>query len=229
MDSIDEDHQVPINYKRVDMKILIIFFLIFTIQVVYPQGEYLERGNDAYEIGASLGYHPKLYGLSVAGSFTIASILDMGLSYSLNFSKEKQGNIDPTSNAISIFLKVHIIKQSVKFPFSISGFAQYQKNTFSSESNDQLLSLHFSDFGGSLFHSIRVSEQLSIQPSFAYFLTYLINVDATDQEFETIGLSVPFVIKADDKRTVINPSVAFTESETAYSLSFSYIGITSSN
>jgi len=44
---------------------------------------------------------------------------------------------------------------------------------------------------------------------------------------ETIGFSVPFVFKSDDKRSVINPAVSFSEGGTAYSLSFSYIGITS--
>ena len=113
---------------------------------------------------------------------------------------------------------------------AISGIAQYSKQTFTSNINDQSIIFDFWSVGGFLFRSFSLNEQYSIQPSFSLFFIQPIttdNLSSADNKVKSVGISVPIVSKLENKRLIIKPAIAFTEGKTSFSLSFEYVGITS--
>jgi hypothetical protein len=213
------------------MKFFTIFLAILFIKAVYPQGEYLERGHNGFGIGVSAAFSQKAYGLSAAAGVSIVSTFDFGLSYAFIFAKEIQDNIESISRAISPYLNIHIIKQTETLPLSLSAIAHYQKHTFNFTNQDQSASLDYWTYGGSIFHSFKVSEQYFIQPFITYTFTHPVDKDyfSAVQKFETTSFAVSIVSKKGKKRFIIQPSIAFSNDETIYSVGFEFVSIFSSN
>ena len=206
------------------MKRVITILTLLLFQNIYAQGEYIERGNNAYAAGASVAIHQKVYGLSLAASVSTMGTFDIGLSYAFLLSKENVYGIDQISTAIAPFVTLHIIKQSSSFPISISAVGHYQLQKFNSTHNQQSISLSYWTYGGSIFHFFEVSEQYSIQP----FITYTLTKSINEKEIDTISateLSLSVISKIKSKKFIIHPSISISGDEIVYSLGFEFVNI----
>ncbi len=209
------------------MRFIIILFAVCFLQIVYAQGEYLERGNNAYGIVLAASYNKLAYGLAASASGSIDGTFDIGLSYAFIFAFQTNNNLDQISRVISPFLKAHFVKQSKIFPVSFSAFVQYQKHMFISNFSNQSTSLDYWTYGGALFHLFDVSENYSIQPFILYSYTRPVNKESVPiiNGFPTTEFSVSIISRVGKKKYIVHPSVAFGNDETIYSLSFEFVNI----
>lgn len=200
-------------------------FLI-SIQCALAQGEYLQRGEDAYGVtfSAGSGSSADVFGTSIA--YSASGTFDAGFSYSFILSKRNAQDVSSLSRAAAPFASIHVLKQDEKYPISISLHTSIELQHFIVQ--DVRTSATHVFYGGSVFRNLSISPDLFIQPTFSTSLSNLYSTDhRPDQQFVMIYECSASIVLATSEQTkfIIRPAGQFSRDHPFFSASFCFLGI----
>jgi len=223
------------------MKKLLFFLtsLIILVNWAYPQGNFLKKGQNGLLGSAVFMSNSDATSLGGAFGFSFSGIFDVSLSYAgVKYDESEYGNM--TAKALMPSVAFHPIKQnSSDAPVSISIFASYEHDNFSSDlldfySIEQKASAISG--GGAVYRDIQISNHSYLQPFGAVtyvstkITTSYIGHSTKNTDTRTvfrIGSSIVFVL-TNNADLIITPSVLFDKDYTTFAISLSALSRLSS-
>lgn len=198
------------------MKSFLIIMILLSFESLFAQGEYLDRGNNAFSYGLSVAIHPKVVGFSGEAAGTTLGTVDIGFAYAMWFSQSILSSNRTYSSVYSPYVNIHAVKQSEVFPLSISACFQYD-----------IAAIGTFIYGAAVFHSFHITEKYSLQPSFKYSLAD-VKVNGYSDKTNSIPfteLSLAFTSKNGNKISAVHASITFSEQQPIYSIGFGMVNI----
>ena len=211
------------------MKVLAVILILFCFQQAFAQGEFVERGKNAYCIGVSISGFEKYTAVGLNAGCSFDGTLDLSLTYSLFTNTDSKSTDGTSSTAISPNVAIHIIKQNSIIPFALSVYALYQRQSTTINSTDLTSNVHSWSIGGELNHFFSVSPSFGVQPGLLFAFSDILNVEyrSTDSGVYTTGVSIANILNVENNLIVFEPVVAFGNSETTFSFAIYFVGILS--
>lgn len=212
---------------QLNMKIIAFILLLISLQTLYAQGEYIERGQNAYGISLSGGLHPKVLAIGGAGAVSNSGTFDFGIGYTYLFSQEENPIDKSTSTVVIPFAGVHILKQSDTYPVSLSAMIEYQVHRLTAKDESGQLSLGSWAIGASVFHRFEVSQKFGFQPSasLSFFKPERYPGEISQGMKPAFQAAAAFITRGLTSQMVLKPSVSLSTNETFYSLTFEFVDL----
>lgn len=219
-------HIIKIYLKPI-MKYLTALFLLMSLGPLYAQGEYTEKGQNAYGVSLTGGFHPKVLSLGGSAAVSNSGTFDFGVGYSYLFGEEDTSFYKSTSTVVTPFAGVHILKQSDSNPVSLSAILQFNVHRYISKDESGQLSVGSWAAGVSVFHRFEVSDKFNIQPfaSLSFLKPERFPGEMSTGMTPAFQFATAFITKGATSKMVLKPSVSLSTSETVYSLSFEFVDL----
>jgi hypothetical protein len=215
---------------------LTLFIYLISCRVAFPQGAYLERGKNGFDISASYLSSKSASGIGGYVGYSISGIFDINVSFARFSLDQKLDGDDVSVFVFSPGVTLHIIKQdSIGTPISIALSADYERDSYSSTTLDKIrltVTGEYFSLGVSTYGNVYLSPISYIQP-FAG-VTY---VFGTLEEKDSYGiskssgyntrifhLSVGFVFKTSPTTIFhIRPGIGIDENNTSFSITAGFV------
>lgn len=210
------------------MKSLAVILLLMSFGTLFAQGEYIERGQNAYGISLSGGYNPKLLSLSGSAAVSNSGTFDFGIGYSYLFSRVEDTVNKSTSTVVTPFAAVHFLKQTDTNPVSLSAMIEFQVHRITSKDESDQASLGSWAIGLSAFRRFEMSEKFQIQPlaALSFFKPERFPGEPSSSMTPALQFAAAFITRrGESAKVVLKPSVSFSKEATVYSLSFEFVDL----
>jgi len=210
------------------MKSLAVILVLLSFEILFAQGEYIDRGQNAYGIGLSAGLHPKIIAMGGSAAISNSGTFDFGISYTYLFSQEQNLTDKSTSTAVTPFAGVHILKQSGTNPISVSAMLQYQVHRLTSIDGNNQASLGSWAIGASVFRRFEISQKFHFQPlaAISFIRPEKYPGEPVPNMVPAFQVSAAFIsMMAETSKIILKPSASFSSEETFYSLSFEFVDL----